>query len=274
MISIIIPAYNSGGSIGRAIASVRAQSCTDWELIVVDDGSTDNTRAVAKAVNDPRVKVLYQTKSGASTARNAGLNIARGDYVTFLDADDTIPGDALELRAELLEREPSIDIVHGAVRVFEGERVVRCVPPDLRRGPLLDRLARLEEGVFVGVCYMLRREKIGGFRFPESLTHCEDLAFFLNLAHYADLRYGAVGKVVYEYRLSPGSAMSNLDGLEAGYLYLLRQVAGMERISEGDRSFLRRRVERILFRSWLRRGRPMRAFVSRSLVASAANGNL
>lgn len=269
MISVITPAYNAERWIGRAIASVQEQTRTDWELIIVDDGSNDETRKIAEEFHDSRIKVLHQENAGVSAARNTGLDVACGEYVTFLDADDTLPSNALELCAGVLDREPAIDIVRGAVRLVRDAREDSLLLPDLQRGPLLERLVHLQEGVFVGVCFMLRLEKIGTHRFQNGLSHCEDLIFFLELAHDADLHYAAVPSVAYEYHISGVSAMSNLDGFEAGYLELLRHVSNLKRISEQSRGYLRRRVERILFRSWLRRGRLFRALRSRSLVAQA-----
>lgn len=262
MISIITPAFNAEHSIEQAIASVQRQSREDWELIIVDDGSTDSTWSILEAVSDFRIRVVRQENAGVSAARNTGLRLARGEYITFLDADDTLPRDALKVRADLLDSEPQIDIVHGAVQLLWGDHEMRVVQPDLKCGPLLDRLVRLQEDVFVGVCYMLRREKIGQLLFQERLSHCEDLIFYLTLAHDSDLEYAAVPQIVYEYRLSPTSSMSNMDGLEAGYLELLRRVLGMERIGKSSRVYLRRRVKRIMFLSWLRRGNPKRALQS------------
>lgn len=262
MISIITPAFNAESSIEQAIASVQRQTREDWELIIIDDGSTDATRSIAEAVGDRRIKVVWQENAGVSAARNAGLALARGEYITFLDADDTLPRNALKLRADLLDREPKIDIVHGAVQLLSGDHELRVVQPDLKSGPLLARLVRLQEDVFVGVCYMLRRKKIGRHLFQEKLSHSEDLIFYLTLAHDADLEYAAVPEIVYEYRCRPTSAMSNLDGLEAGYLELLRQVSGMERVSKRNRTYLRSRIMRILFLSWLRQGNPRKALRS------------
>lgn len=267
MISIITPAFNAEYSIEQTIASVQRQSREDWELIIIDDGSTDATRSIAESVSDLRIKVVRQENAGVSAARNAGLRLARGDYVTFLDADDTLPRNSLELRAGLLDREPQIDIVHGAVQLLCGDHTLRVVQPDLMSGPLLDRLIRLQEDVFVGVCYMLRRKKIGQHLFQEKLSHSEDLIFYLTLAYDANLEYAAVPETVYEYRCSTTSAMSNLDGLEAGYLELLRQVSGMERTSKRTYAYLRRRVKRILFLSWLRQGKPKKALRSLHKVA-------
>ncbi len=253
----------------EAADSVRAQTCKDWEWIIINDGSTDRTADLLDSLDDPRIRVVHQQNAGVSAARNAALDHAQGEYVTFLDADDRLPPEALDIRAGFLDAEPGIDIVHGSVQITADDRLVRCYQPDLEKGPLLDRLAQLEEGVFFGVIYMLRREKIGTHRFPEGVSHCEDLIFFLTLAHDADLQYAAVSDVVYKYRIQSNSAMTILDGLERGYIELVRRSRGMARLDDGARTVQRRRVQRILFRSWLRRARPIRAILSLFKVRNA-----
>jgi len=259
-VSVITPAYNADGEIADTIRSVLAQNCgCTWEWIIVDDGSTDGTGKILHSLDDPRIRVLRQPNAGVSAARNAGLAAARGEYVTFLDADDRLPPDALENRASFLQAHPEIDIVNGGVQVTSNGHELRRYHPDLAEGPLLERLARIEEGVFFGPFYMLRRTSIGSHEFPVGVSHCEDLIFFLTLAHDKGLRYGAVADTVYEYRVRPGSAMSSLAGLETGYLEFLRRSRKLARIDAETREHQRRRVRRILFRSWLRRGRPIRA---------------
>ncbi|MGC5198469.1 hypothetical protein, partial [Aphanothece microscopica] len=142
--------------------------------------------------------------------------------------------------------------------------------PDLVAGPLLTRLARLEQGVFCGPFYMLRRDRIGSHRFPLGISHCEDMIFFLTLAQASSLRYGAVAEEVYEYRITPGSAMSNLAGIETGYLAFLSCAHSMEQIDDATRRYQARRIARILFRSWLRRGHPLRAITGSAKVWFAA----
>ncbi|MDE6394665.1 MAG: glycosyltransferase, partial [Duncaniella sp.] len=97
MISVIIPAYNAQAYLRECLESVLAQSFSDWEVIVVDDGSTDSTAAIAQSFSarDSRVRVLSTVNRGVSAARNAALGMARGEWVTFLDSDDLLPPGAL-----------------------------------------------------------------------------------------------------------------------------------------------------------------------------------
>lgn len=258
-ISIITPVFNGVRYITEAAESVYAQTCLEWEWIIIDDGSTDGSAILLDELDDPRILVIHQANAGASAARNVGLQHARSDYVTFLDVDDLLPPNALALRAAYLDAQPDVDIVNGGVRVISKGSVLRYYHPDLAKGPLLDRLARLEEGVFFGVNYMIRRACIDDHRFIEGLSHCEDLIFFLTLANDKALRYGAVPEIVYDYRVQPSSAMSNLDGLEQGYLELFRHSKAMSKLSTATRQTQMQRVQRILVRSWLRRFRLHRA---------------
>ena len=258
-ISIITPVFNGARFIMEAADSVLGQSCSEWEWIIINDGSTDATAALLERLDDPRIHVIHQNNAGASAARNVGLDRGRGAYVTFLDADDILPPEALELRAAYLDTRQDVDLVNGGVRVISQGYVLRHYFPDLEQGPLQDRLARMEEGVFFSVNYMLRRSSIGNHRFIEGLSHCEDLIFFLTLAHEKSLSYGAVPDIIYNYRVHSTSAMSNLDGIEQGYLELIRRSKALSKLSPATRLVQKQRVQRILVRSWLRKLRPDRA---------------
>ena len=126
-------------------------------------------------------------------------------------------------------------------------------------GPYFSRLIRLDSSVFFSVAVMVRRAAIGATRFENGLSHCEDLLFLLEAANKRDWVYGAVDETVYLYRTGAGSAMSNLEGLERGYLYLYGRCRLLEEATAEDLAYLYRRIRRILVRSWLRRGRPGRA---------------
>ena len=107
MISVVIPAYNAGGFIKRTIDSVLAQTYRDYEVIVVDDGSTDNTADVVKSCAG-KVRYIYQENAGDGPARNTGIRAAKGDWIAFLDHDDEWLPQKLELQMKLLDRNPDL----------------------------------------------------------------------------------------------------------------------------------------------------------------------
>jgi glycosyltransferase involved in cell wall biosynthesis len=135
MVSVIIPAYNAGECIGRAIESVLGQSYSDYEIVVVDDGSTDNTADIVRQYGD-KVRYVHQKNAGVAVARNAGIAVARGDWIAFLDADDEWLPNKLKAQMDLLARNPELrwcasnryqsDGRHRAV-VVNVERVKKCL---------------------------------------------------------------------------------------------------------------------------------------------------
>jgi glycosyltransferase involved in cell wall biosynthesis len=124
LVTVVVPTYNYGRFIGETLASLRAQTFENWECVVVDDGSTDDTgEVVARAArSDPRVRYLRQQNQRQAVAKNTGLADARGRYVQFLDADDLVEPRKLERQVEFLEANPDVDIVYGSVRYFHTER--------------------------------------------------------------------------------------------------------------------------------------------------------
>jgi glycosyltransferase involved in cell wall biosynthesis len=111
-VSVIIPTYNCGQYIVEAIESVRGQTYKDFEIVVVDDGSTDNTREVLKEyIENSLINYIYQKNQGPGAARNTGIRSARGEYVAFLDADDTLTEDSLEKRMGLINSYPDVGFV-------------------------------------------------------------------------------------------------------------------------------------------------------------------
>ena len=102
-VSVIMPAYNRETYIRESIDSVLAQSFTDFELIVVDDGSTDSTAGIVQSYTDSRIRLIRQPNRGVSVARNAGLEAVRGQFITFLDSDDLYYPDFLKVAFQLIQ---------------------------------------------------------------------------------------------------------------------------------------------------------------------------
>jgi glycosyltransferase involved in cell wall biosynthesis len=113
MVSVIIPAYNQGHYLGEAIQSVLSQTYQDFEVLVIDDGSTDNTAEIARSFSDPRIQYIYQDNRGLSGARNTGIRHARGEYLTYLDSDDQFLPEKLELLTPNLKPTLELGLVAG-----------------------------------------------------------------------------------------------------------------------------------------------------------------
>ncbi|HXC69426.1 MAG TPA: glycosyltransferase family A protein [Pyrinomonadaceae bacterium] len=123
VVSVIVPAHNYGHFIGATLDSLAAQTFTNWECIVVDDGSTDNTSEVVQAYaqKDARVRYVRQENLKQAAARNNGIQHSNGKYFQFLDADDRVERRKLESQVAYLDRYPKIDIVYGDARFFPSE---------------------------------------------------------------------------------------------------------------------------------------------------------
>ncbi len=125
MISVVIPLYNKERSISTTLESVLAQSYTDYEVVVVDDGSTDNSVNVVREVVNNKIRLISQPNSGVSAARNSGIMVAKGEYVAFLDGDDIWEKDFLKVMAALIEEFPGKSIYGlGCAQIKKGEKLV------------------------------------------------------------------------------------------------------------------------------------------------------
>ncbi len=120
MVSIILCTYNRASLVARAINSVVKQSYHDWELIVIDDGSTDSTREIIKRVSssNKKIRYYYQSNKGLAKARNAGLKKANGEFITFIDSDDEYAKNHLVRRVEFLTNHREISMIHGGVKLI------------------------------------------------------------------------------------------------------------------------------------------------------------
>ena len=115
-VSVMMPAYNAAEFLAIAVNSVLAQSYQDWELIIVDDGSTDRTAEIAAGFQDPRVRLIRKENGGEASARNRALEEMEGEYLAFLDSDDLFLPDHLEKTVHYLEEHPERDAIRVTIR--------------------------------------------------------------------------------------------------------------------------------------------------------------
>jgi glycosyltransferase involved in cell wall biosynthesis len=166
-VSVIIPTYNRAGLIGKAIASVLNQTDRDWEIIVVDDCSTDDTQQVLTSFDDPRIRYIrHASNSGVAIARNTGINSSQSPYIAFLDSDDAWLPEKLARQIQLFEQcAPEVGFIYtGFAAVDESDRVKRTISSS-HRGNLR---ARLLYSNFIGTpsTVMVKREyldRVNGF---------------------------------------------------------------------------------------------------------------
>lgn len=206
-VSVIIPAYNQGHFLGQAIRSVLDQTYQDFEIIVVDDGSTDNTAAVVGEIIDPRLKYVHQANAGLSAARNTGIRNSAGAYLTFLDSDDIFLPDKLAILTQELDANGELGFVAGmAIPIDEaGRRVGKIFDTALDKNPAT---LLLGNPLHVG-SVMLRRawqEKVGFF--DETLRSYEDWDMWLRLG-LAGCQMGWVPRAVSLYRFH-GAQMTRI----------------------------------------------------------------
>ena len=223
MISCLMAAHNAAATITAAIESVLAQTHPGLELIVVDDGSTDATAALAAAIPDPRIAVLRQPRRGPSAARNLALSHARGVFVAAIDADDLWLPRKLELQLQALERNPAAAVAYGWTDFVDEH--LRPLYPDERatvEGNVHEALLRLNF-ISCGSNTLIRRSALqsaGGF--DESLQAAEDWELHTRLA--ARHPFVAVPEVVVLYRRSSHSLSSRFWLMERNFLAATRKI--------------------------------------------------
>lgn len=234
-IAIVMPCYNCAAHLSTSIGSVLAQTCLDWELIVVDDGSTDTSAAQVTHYNDPRIQLIRQANAGVSAARNCALQAARSELVTFLDADDTWAPTFLEQMLRALDAQPQAVLAYcGWQNIgLPGGQGAPFVPPDYETPDKLEKL--------LGNCRwpihatLTRRTAItaaGGFN--PRYSHAEDFALWLQIATQAPIVRVADVLAYYHFhgasQASANHARAALQLWQAQHDYLATHPAMAQRL--------------------------------------------
>jgi GT2 family glycosyltransferase len=238
--SAVVAAYQSAGFIHDAIDSLLAQTLPPIEIIVCDDGSTDDLEAALKLYRD-HIVLLRQENRGPASARNTAARAASGEFIAILDSDDVYYAERLDALAELSVRRPDLDILTTDCRMVVGDRFVRnCYHEQYRFATDDQRRAILAEN-FVGPGHMAVRRKpflaAGGF--DEAFVQGEDWDCWIRMI-FAGSRVGMVNQPLAEYRVRQTSLASDRIRLFEGRVAVLEKAALRRDLSSQERAVLDR----------------------------------
>lgn len=275
-VTVVTATYNYGEYIAETLGSVQAQTLTDWECIVVDDASTDDTTAVVQAIAslDPRIRyVRLERNGGVSAARNRALGMARGRYIQLLDADDLLPPGKLAVHAAYLNDHPNIAVVysdfihfshrigdHGSLGYLDDERIT---------GPGTTVMARLVKGnIFrpATVCFRASVLARSGL-FTEMFTHVEDLDFWYRVAATgATFHFLDDPACLAAVRVHPGSLSHDRASMRRHYLPVLQNMWARGDLPVKARIELMLRYADVMLESLLVRREPVKWLPEASLA--------
>jgi glycosyltransferase involved in cell wall biosynthesis len=256
-ISVIIPTYNYARFVREAIDSALGQTLAPLEVIVVDDGSTDETPRILAEYGD-RIRVIRQENQGVAAARNTALAAVRGEYIALLDSDDIWEPHKLERQLARFEADPALGLVHCGAETIDTDGRPIGVLLNGSEGWVAEDLLRLDRDVFEGpgsIIVVPKRiiEEVGGF--DESLSQSDDWELFYRIA----LRYriGYVAEVLASYRLHGSGIHMNIPRMEHNMLLALgKAFASPDPAVQSLRKQAYGRLHRILAGCYFQAGKP------------------
>ena len=227
LISAVIPAYNAAKYLPQVIQSVLNQSYKDWELLIIDDGSTDDTKEVVNGFceADPRVKLISKENGGVSVARNLGAELAKGQLIAFLDSDDLWLEDKLAVHAKYMETHPKVGASFSRVELIESDGtttqkttnniVEKLQPQDLFYSNPTVTTSNLviRKSVF---------QELNGF--DESMQYNEDIDLLFRLSFQNTWEIDGIDQVLVQYRLHSSGLSSTLIKMEDGWAKLMQKA--------------------------------------------------
>lgn len=266
-ITVIVPAYNNGSYVAEALHSILHQTLLPAEILVIDDGSSDETEMVIQAIQDPRIQYHYQNNSGVSVARNRGLDLASGEFISFLDADDRWVPETLASQYQLLCAVPEAVCCFGNfVRFIDksGELLpdqfsfypeLQSVPKERLDGDIgwvisgdaFPTIVRFGDWPAFTVATMYRASVIRDLRFNPALIRCQDADFFLRSLFGRRIAY--TDRIIAEVRRHSSNATSCID------LMPVDKLRALESVQRDPRGFgYRRELDHRLLRARLDAG--------------------
>lgn len=248
LISLILPVFNASSTLSRMIESLLTQTFSEWELLIIDDGSTDNSSALCNqyALQDNRIHVFHQKNSGVSMARQVGVNNANGIYSIHVDADDWIAPTMLEqLYLKAKESDADVVIADYFINSSQNETIVKQCPSSTKPQILLQDM--FKNKIFGALWHKLLRTELYRkyhLQFFPDINHCEDLLIWVQLLQHKDIKIDYLPQAFYHYWVNDNSIthkftrktyetrlkyLNKLDKL----LYLPNRLEIIERVSFG-----------------------------------------
>ena len=230
LFSIIMPAYNAGRFLEKSIRSILSQTFPAWELILINDGSVDNTDSIARhyANQDHRIRYFFQSNMGVSQTRNRGIELAKGDYILFVDADDELSLNALEAVRCALKSDVCDIVVFNAYRCDTNSTVIGKVTTPFSKQALyisneyekrLHIYTALASNQVFGVIwnFAVKRELLADIRFLTDMVMYEDLLFDIQMYERAN-KIVCIPNYLYYYRDNPSGCVRNFNYHKIGNL--------------------------------------------------------
>jgi glycosyltransferase involved in cell wall biosynthesis len=217
-VSVIIPAYNIAGYLQEALESLQQQSLKNFEALIVDDGSTDQTAAIAQAFcdQDPRFKLLQKPNGGLSSARNHGLRHAKAPYIALLDGDDTYDPDKLASHVAVLDANPTVGVVYSATQIIQDSgqpTPLRMSGKPIHADPLLAMLCKNFVGHGSNAVFRRCIVDVVG-EFDETLRSSEDMDYWIRIATLRSWTFHRIDLALSRYRVRPSGLSFNVAQME------------------------------------------------------------
>jgi glycosyltransferase involved in cell wall biosynthesis len=223
-VSVIIPVYNAAKYIADTVQSVLAQTYENFEVLIVDDGSTDNSIEICQQLTDPRIRIIRQTNRGVSSARNTGIRNAKGDYLAFIDGDDLWLPEKLEKHVQHLDTSSNVGVSYCSsafideagtpLNIYQIPKLKDITPAVIfRRNPIGNgSVPVIRREVFEGIKFKGKLNEAGEYSyFDEELHNCEDVECWLRIALQTDWQTEGIPEALTLYRVNLKGASTHVD---------------------------------------------------------------
>lgn len=223
MVTVIIPTFNRAHILASSVNSVLDQTYSDLEVIVVDDGSTDNTKEILSTIKDNRLRYVYQKNAGACAARNKGIELAQGEYIALHDSDDIWHKDKLQKQMEIFKKFNDVDLVFCKLKVLHIDGRIEIEPNYIEEGILrpVENLFRIGTQTIVA-----KKEVLSQFKFDDKLPRFQEFELLYRISKVYTMY--CLDEALVDYGIGNDSISSNPMKLYFACKYILKKHPEMK----------------------------------------------